>query len=278
MKIRDIYIKIKKQIQGLELQRVTYFSAQASFYMIISVFPFLILLITVAGLLPSDTVSTVWAIPSEILPNAIKEFAEILINEAKQVKSSRLLIAVSSITALWSSSRGTLSLIRGLDYFLNTPEKGGWIYKRVKSCVFTVLIVVLIIVAFALLVIWEKAGNAMLKLLNIQYNAVSLLLSYRMLLSFLVLTLSFMLVFSFMPGRRTKLKNNFWGAALSSAGWITFSSAFSMYVTRSTLTVYGSLTMIVFFMLWIYFCISIIFVGAILNRHLEERRSKIKLK
>jgi membrane protein len=64
------------------------------------------------------------------------------------------------------------------------------------------------------------------------------------------------------------------GAVIASGGWIAFSAAFSLYVSHSSMTVYGSLTTIVLSMLWLYICISILFLGAIINKYTFLKRKE----
>ena len=55
-----------------------------------------------------------------------------------------------------------------------------------------------------------------------------------------------------------------------------FSYAFSYYINHfgNYASMYGSLTVIVLLILWLYFCMNIIFVGGELNSYLIERREK----
>jgi membrane protein len=57
-------------------------------------------------------------------------------------------------------------------------------------------------------------------------------------------------------------------AFLASSGWLIFSHLFSIYVENFSnyATVYGSVYAMAVSMLWLYFCISIVFYGGLLNR------------
>jgi len=55
-------------------------------------------------------------------------------------------------------------------------------------------------------------------------------------------------------------------------GWLTFSRLFSVYVTHFSRysNIFGSIYGLALGMLWLYFCISILFYGAACNRWLEQ--------
>lgn len=274
MKFKQYASDIKRQILEFELQKVSYFAAQSAFFMIISIFPFLILLITLSGFLPDGFSQSVSSIPEEILPSALKDFAHTLVTEAREIKSGTLLITVSSITAIWSSSKGTLAIIRGLDKFSGIESNKSWIQKRIKACVFTLIIALVILISFALLVAWDWLLNMILSLLNVRYSAVARILSYRNTFSFLLLSLIFTMIYSFMPSKKSSVKNNILGAVFAAVGWMVVSAAFSIYVANFSLTFYGSLTTIVLFMLWLYVCLWMLFIGAAINRYRQQKKNK----
>jgi len=67
------------------------------------------------------------------------------------------------------------------------------------------------------------------------------------------------------------------GAIISAAGWVGFSALYSFYITHfaNYSYLYGSLTAIVLLMLWLYFCMNILFFGAEVNVLITSRRRKI---
>jgi membrane protein len=74
-------------------------------------------------------------------------------------------------------------------------------------------------------------------------------------------------MYIFIPNRKTKLYKEFPGALVSAAGWMGFSYLYSFYIDNmgNYSNMYGSLTAIVLFMLWFYFCMYILFIGGEVN-------------
>ena len=84
----------------------------------------------------------------------------------------------------------------------------------------------------------------------------------------------------FIPDRKPKAKEEVPGALFTSVLWILFSYLFSIYIDYFTnfSSVYGSLTYIVLFMLWMYVCMDILFLGALINRFLADGNVLIQRK
>ena len=108
--------------------------------------------------------------------------------------------------------------------------------------------------------------------------------SLRSFLGFTIFFLFFLLLYMFIPDRKPNVKEEIPGAMFTSVLWILFSYLFSIYIDYFTnfSSIYGSLTYIVLFMLWLYVCMNILFFGALINRFLAEgnilfKKSKRKM-
>jgi membrane protein len=96
----------------------------------------------------------------------------------------------------------------------------------------------------------------------------------------IILLVFFLIIYVVIPNRKTKVMNELPGAMVCAGGWMGFSYAFSYYIDHSNYSsMYGSLTTIVLFMLWMYFCMYILFIGAEINLMFENKAlvDKIKL-
>ena len=79
-----------------------------------------------------------------------------------------------------------------------------------------------------------------------------------------------------MPNRKSNIFYEFPGALLASVGWIVFSYGFSFYIDHMAnfSVMYGSLTAIVLLLLWVYFCMYILFIAAELNYKIRNYVAK----
>ena len=82
----------------------------------------------------------------------------------------------------------------------------------------------------------------------------------------------FVLVFMVLPNRKNSFSDSIPGAVLASLGWLIYTELFSVYVERfrGYATIYGSVYGVALSMLWLYFCLSILFYGGALNRILMD--------
>ena len=137
------------------------------------------------------------------------------------------------------------------------------------------LFTIMIIISLILLVF----GNQIIQLINrflpFMQHMTLLLFLLRSAFSLLLFTIYFAFLYYFIPGRHALFREELPGAILSSFLWFSFSYLYSFYVdTWGTISsIYGSLTSIVFLMLWLYFCITFLFLGALLNKYLQTYHS-----
>ena len=106
----------------------------------------------------------------------------------------------------------------------------------------------------------------------------SVLVGMRTLITLVLLCLVFLMLYKFVPNRSETLKSQIPGAMVSSVAWSLFSLAFSIYIdlTPGTVNMYGSLTTLVLIMLWLYFCMWILLIGAEINSYFEDRLRRLE--
>ena len=196
----------------------------------------------------------------------IGEMLKSIIVEAGETGSGAL-ISITTIAALWACSKGVLGIIYGLNSIYKTTEKRGYVRLRVVAVFYTIAFIVALVVALTLMVFGNRILDAVLMNIPMLSSLAEVVRIVRWLVSLGFLVLFFMFIYTVIPERKTKLKNELPGALISAAGWIGFSALYSYYIDNfgSHSNVYGSLTAIVLFMLWLYFCMIILFFGAEVN-------------
>lgn len=249
---------------------ISAFSGQACLFIIISFFPFAMFLLTMIRYLPI-TESTLLHMCTEVLPMAFSSFVVSIIREIYS-KSTNALLSVTVITALWSASRGLLTITKGLNYVYDIRETRNYILLRLIAAGYTLILALLIIVTLVVLVF----GNRLYHEINIVNpllgNLLSMVVDFRTCLGFFILLLFFLMLYLFIPNRKSRILNEIPGAIVSSVGWILFSYLFSIYIDHfgNYSYTYGSLTAIVLLMLWLYACMFILFIGGEINMIFTE--------
>lgn len=261
---------LKKLVRYLSQRKVSLYAANASFFLILSVFPLLVLLLSLiryTGL----QVETFTDFIAEVIPGTLMPTVNRLILSA-YVNSSGAVLSVSAVAALWSASRGMYSFITGLNAIYEVQENRGYIRTRLISMGYTFAFLLVLMMTLILHVF----GGDLLKFLR-TIPIPAFLLSLLDMGEFLLLILQtalFCTMFMVLPNERNGLRESIPGALLASIGWQTFTNIYSTYSLRSTAyaDIYGSVYVAALGMLWLYFCICIVFYGGVLNKILQKMK------
>lgn len=258
--------KVKQVARYVGKLNIPVYAAHAGYFMILAVFPMLVLIL---GLLRHTGIAV------QILTDAIEGFLpEALIAPAKRLilstyqNTSGTVISLSAIAALWSASRGIYGLRKGLNAIYHVEENRGYFYTRGVSVVYTVLFLLVLLLTLVLSVF----GNTIAQAFPVSFFAN--VLGLRSILLLIVQTALFTAMFMVLPNRKNRFLDSLPGAVLASIGWLGFSKLYSVYVEHFTglSNIYGSVYGVAISMLWLYCCISIVFYGGALNYYLQTRK------
>lgn len=264
-----IYQLIRGFVLKMKHDCVSAYSAQAAFFVIISFFPFVMFLITLFQFLPVGEENIVSFVQT-FLPSVFSEYVANIIHEIFTTKGSTAIISVTAVTALWSGSKGFLAIIRGMNSIYGIPERRNYFQLRLICALYSLMLAVMISVIFLLLMFGNQLFRVLMELLPWLRNYVFPSVMIRILVSFGIMLLFFLLLYIVIPSRKIRIRQAFFGSLFSSAGWFVFTFLYSYYMDNFySSTIYGSLTTIVLLMLWLYFCMYIVFIGAELNVWLE---------
>lgn len=250
---------------------ITVYAAQASFFIVLSSVPFIILLLTVLQFVPAVQQSDFLDLLSRLLPLEVQPLVYTIVDEIYS-KSSAALLSVSSIVTLWSASRGMLGIEKGLNRIAGCPRRRGYVVSRIINSGYTIVFMAICVMSLALLVFGTVLQNIAYRVLPFLRALSPFLISLRSVLSLVILVIFFMVLYTFLPYERQRLRCQLPGAVFSTVCWILFSFAFSLYFKYFSRfsTMYGSLASVAVLMLWLYFCICILFLGAEINFHLSR--------
>ena len=257
-------------VRDLSRLRVPVYAANACYFIVLAVFPALLVLLGLLRYTPLE-VERLGEMLEGILPEVLLAPAEELILLTYD-NTSGAALGLSAVTALWSASRGIYGLLTGLNAIYDVSEDRGYIYTRLLSVVYTFAFLLVLLLTLGLHVF----GTSLLGLLEGSgapfFWFLLNLIDLRFFLLLFVQTGIFCAMFMVLPNRRNRFWDSLPGALLASLGWLVFSDLYSIYVERfARLTnVYGSVYAVALSMLWLYCCMSIVFYGGALNRYLME--------
>ncbi len=262
----ELFRKIQAMQIGLH-------AANAGYFMVLSVFPMLVLVLSVLRYTRLDAGDLLNLI-SGVLPAALMPAAQRLIISTYAYTSGTV-VSISAISVLWSASRGIYGLLVGLNTIYGVREDRGYVYTRSISVFYTFLFLLVLLLTLVL----NLFGEAILKLLPPAQGALLEFLENvvdgRFLLLLLLQTGVFTAMFMALPNRKNSFSDSFPGALLASFGWMVFSRLFSVYIEYFSgySSIYGSVYAVALSMLWLYFCLVLLFCGGAVNRLLSSENN-----
>ena len=259
-------VHLLRRLQQMQLPQ---HAANAGYFIVLSVFPALVLLLSVLRYTPLDAADLL-SLLRGFLPEALLPAAEKLIIST-YAHTSKTMVSVSAIGVLWSASRGIYALLRGFNAIYDVSESRGYWYTRCMCVVYMflfLLVLLLTLVAYLF-------GESLLQMLSASAAVVQILdqiLDLRVILLLILQTALFTAMYVALPNRKASFRDNLPGALLASVGWLGFTDLFSYYVEHFAplSSVYGSVYAVALGMLWLYFCLLIVFYGSALNRILKD--------
>lgn len=262
--------KFRKFAAYLSEQKVPLYAANASFFLILSVFPVLVILLALMRFTGLQ-VESFTQLLSEWLPAALMPMVNRLVLSA-YVNSTGAVLSLSAVAALWSASRGMYSFVMGLNAIYEVKENRGYVRTRLISVGYTFAFLLVLLLT---LVLHVFGADLLLLLEELPIPAFLLkLLNLRVFVLLILQTALFCAMYTVLPNERNRLRESLPGALLAAIGWQLFTNIYSVYAQRFTAysNIYGSVYAVALGMLWLYFCICIVLYGGVLNKTLQKMK------
>lgn len=255
---RDFSSQMKKQ-------NISAYASSTAFFLFLSVIPMLMVVCAVIPYTPVTEQNLITAL-TDVTPDIADAMVESLVVDVYE--SSVGILPVALIAMVWSAAKGVMALMRGLNAVNGVDEKRNYFVIRFIASFYTLIMLVVLILSLFFMVFGNQLVDIALHRIPQLQMFVSLLMNFRFLFVWAVLILLFGLIYTYIPDTKLKFTEQVPGACFAAVVWSVFSWGFSMYVSYGNgYSIYGSLTIIVIIMLWMYFCMYIILIGAYLNRY-----------
>ena len=270
--------------------KITVFAAQASYFIIISSVPFLLLVLGLTKYIV-DTSLIIELVDNRVSGN-LGDLITSVITEVAE-KGGIPFVSLTAVTTLWTSSRAVGAVTRGVGEIYGIRYKENFLVDIVRSIIYTVAFVLLITASIVALMFADTIKNALSQSYPFTSVIFSVISDCSKVVFTVVLTLFFALLFNTVSkkGKRVakkhysnlseKLPRGFIrqlpGAAVAALGWVLFSYFYSLYLAYfpTGYYIYGSLAGILLLMLWLYTCMIILLCGAEINKFIYKRRMSL---
>ena len=265
--------KVKDIITAVKNSYISEYAAQCSYFIILSFIPFVILLLTLIQYLGLNK-ETLITIFESIIPSDINDKVLDIIQEV--YSKSIGTVSVSIVFTLWAAGKGFFALCKGLNSIYVVRKKDNYLSLRIRSIICTIGFILIIVITLVFLVFGTKINIW----INIELPKVAkitnIFMNFSNVIVFTLLFFTFIIIYKFVPKHKAKIKYQLPGALFTAAGWLAISNLISLYLVKFSgfSVMYGSLTTVMLLFIWIYLCMYILFLGAIINREIEKGKIK----
>lgn len=263
--MKGLYGIARDFIRQLKKDDISIYASGTAFFFFLSLMPTLII---VCSLLPltSLTEKNLLLAAVEIMPDFLDSITVLMIKQMYEQSARILPLAI--VIMLWSSSKGMLGLMYGLNVVNEVSETRNYFLLRLEAMFYMVITVTALLVSLTLSVFGKTIVYAIYRQFPDIGILLYLLMRVRFLFVWILLTVVFMVTYTYVPNKRLKMRYQIPGAVFTAVGWSLFSFVFSVYVERFRgMSTYGSLSTIIIMMFWLYCCLYILLIGANLNRY-----------
>jgi membrane protein len=177
------------------------------------------------------------------------------------------------LSLLYVSGSGVMGLTNGLNNIYHLKENRNYPMLRLRSSVYTLLIVVSIIFSFGMLSMGLRFRDLFSSTHPLFMMVQNRVLHYGMiLLALVLLTLLFCMLYVLLPNRKKRFRTQLYGAVFTTVSWLIFAEIFRFYLTyaKNLSIIYGGLMTIAVVMLSLYICMYLFFFGAEINAYMEN--------
>jgi membrane protein len=267
---------VKRTIREFQVDNLSDWAAALTYYAVLSIFPALLVLISLIDLAGQGTSKKLLANLGQVAPGSVNQILATAIENLQQTRGSAGVLALVSLaTALWLASRYIAAFMRASNAIYDVPE-GRPVWKTLPIRIgVTVVVMVLLAVSAVAVVATGGVATRIGRLLGIDRTAVTVWDIAKWPVLLLIVGFLFALLYWASPNARQPFRWITPGGILAVVVWVVASVAFAIYVANfgSYNKTYGSLASVIIFLVWLWLSNTAILLGAELNAELERGRA-----
>ncbi len=247
-------------------------SAALTYYLLFAIFPLLIFVSTLLGVLELD-IASITAVLAPILPSDVVDIIRTYL-EYVAANQSRQLLWFSLVFSIWFPMRSTGCLMHSLRKAFGRSAPENILLGQLRTLLFTIWMIFVIGLTLALVVVGRRALYFLSGFLPLSETFISVWGYLRFIILGLVMAISLGILYQLALGQRRPLREVLPGVGSSLAAWLLLSMAFSYYVENVAryAQLYGSIATIVVVLLWLYMSGQVLILGAELSASLIHRK------
>jgi membrane protein len=267
---------LKRTVREFRDDNLTDWAAALTYYAILSIFPALLVLVSVLGLIGESATDPLLDNLANLAPGPAQEiFTSAIENLNRSQGGAGVLFVVGLAGALWSASGYVGAFMRASNSIYEVEEgRPFWKLRPVQIAITLVMVILLSIGAMAVVLtgpLAEEVGNV----IGVGSAAVTAWDIAKW--PALILLVSLMLSVLYWAAPNVKQPGFRWltpGGVLAVVVWVVASAAFAFYVANfgSYNKTYGTIGGVIVFLTWLWISNIAVLLGAELNAELERGR------
>jgi membrane protein len=269
---RDI---LKRAFQQIKHDDLTDRAAALTYYGVLAIFPGLLVVVAVIGLMGHNTTQQLLDNIGQIAPSGVKTFLSQVIQQAQNRGSAGLAAVLGLVIAVWSASGYVAAFMRSMNAIYGVDEgRPIWKTAPVRLAV-TLAIMVLIVLSAFMVVTTGRIADQVGRALGIGHVAVTTwdILKWPVLL----VLVSIMISLLYWAAPNVKQPGIRWitpGGVMAVLIWLVASGGFALYVSfsGSYSKTYGALATVIIFLVWLWITNLAILIGAEFNAEAEHQK------
>ena len=276
LKGRSWFGVLKRTVTEFRADNLTDLAAALTYYGVLAVFPALIALVSVLGLIGHSATQPLISNLGKLAPGPARQiFTSAITNLQHSSGTAGVLFIVGIAGAVWSASSYIAAFMRASNQIYDI-EEGRPIWKTLPVRIgVTVVLLLLLAVSAVAVVVTGGLATQVGKLLGVGHSAVTVwdIAKWPVLL----LLVSFMFSILYWAAPNVKHPGFRWlspGGIFAVLVWVVASAAFALYVAgfSSYNKTYGALAGVVVFLVWLWISNVALLLGAEVNAELERGR------
>jgi len=252
-------------------------AAALSFYLILSIFPAIIVGLSIASFIPYENLSTDisrWGM--SYIPSALKEiFAQVILDIRSEKNTS--LLSISFAVALWTMLSGVAAAIRFINMAYKTKDDRSFIRQRLVSLFVTICLGFVFLSSFFLLLLGKFLTNILSSYLHMPelMSPLVTFIRYGLLEVLLFITLS--IIYYFATSLKLKIASVLPGSLFASTTFLLTTYIFAFYLNSyaNYSMTYGSIGTAIGLMMWFYIFGFLLIMGAQINQAITPSKKRL---
>ena len=269
---------LKRTVKGFRRDNLTDWAAALTYYAVLSLFPAIIALISILGLVvdPATITRVITDVVSQLGPKSAVDTFKGPIDQIASNRSGALLGLIFGIAAaLWTASGYVGAFMRGSNAIYGREEGRPFYILRPLQLLVTLVLVLMAALVVLSLVVTGPVASAIGSAVGIGDTAVTAWNIAKWPVMLLVVVV--MLAILYWSSPNAKPAGFRWvppGSVVAVAVWIVASAAFAFYVANfgSYNKTYGALAGVIVFFVWMWITNLAVLFGAELNAETERAR------